>query len=123
MERKILVADDEKHIRRLVRLVLGEEYTILEADDGEEAISMAQSQKPELVLMDIMMPNLDGVGACYILKSNDATKRIPVVMLTAVGSKPDRDYAKDMGADGYITKPFSAQELREVIDRLLTESD
>jgi CheY-like chemotaxis protein len=116
---KILVVDDEQHIRRLVNLILGKEYHILEASDGEEAIAIARREGPVLILMDIMMPNLDGIGACHILKSDDRTKEIPVVMLTAIGDKLDQDYARGMGADGYMTKPFGAQELRDVVKERL----
>lgn len=119
MVNKILVVDDEQHIRRLVNLILGKEYHILEASDGEEAIAIARREGPVLILMDIMMPNLDGIGACHILKSDDRTKEIPVVMLTAIGDKLDQDYARGMGADGYMTKPFGAQELRDVVKERL----
>ena len=120
---KILVVDDEQHIRRLVNLILGKEYEILEASDGEEAIDIARREGPVLILMDVMMPNLDGIGACHILKSDDRTKAIPVVMLTAIGDKLDQDYARGMGADGYMTKPFGAQELRDVIKEKLAQSE
>jgi two-component system alkaline phosphatase synthesis response regulator PhoP len=119
MVNKILVVDDEQHIRRLVNLILGKEYQILEASDGEEAIDIARREAPVLILMDIMMPNLDGIGACHILKSDDRTKEIPVVMLTAIGDKLDQDYARRMGADGYVTKPFGAQELRDLVKERL----
>jgi two-component system alkaline phosphatase synthesis response regulator PhoP len=119
MVNKILVVDDEQHIRRLVNLILGKEYQILEASDGEEAIDIARREAPVLILMDIMMPNLDGIGACHILKSDDRTKEIPVVMLTAIGDKLDQDYARRMGADGYMTKPFGAQELRDLVKERL----
>ena len=122
-KQKILVADDDRHIRRLVSLILGEAYIVLEANNGEEAIDVAQSQKPGLILMDIMMPNLDGVGACYLLKSRSETKGIPVVMLTAIGHKLDQEYARDMGADGYIVKPFGAQELRDTVSRFLVNPE
>ena len=123
MVNKILVVDDEQHIRRLVNLILGKEYEILEASDGEEAIDIARREGPVLILMDVMMPNLDGIGACHILKSDDRTKAIPVVMLTAIGDKLDQDYARGMGADGYMTKPFGAQELRDVIKEKLAQSE
>jgi two-component system response regulator ResD len=123
MVNKILVVDDEQHIRRLVNLILGKEYEILEASDGEEAIDIARREGPVLILMDVMMPNLDGIGACHILKSDDLTKAIPVVMLTAIGDKLDQDYARGMGADGYMTKPFGAQELRDVIKEKLAQSE
>ena len=83
-KKKVLVADDEVYIRLLARSLLSRDYTILEASDGEEAVAMARAQSPDLILMDVMMPKLDGVGACYILKSYSETKGIPVVMLTAL---------------------------------------
>lgn len=110
-KKKILIADDEASIRRLVRSILDKDYIILEASDGEEAVDIARTQEPALILMDIMMPKLDGVGACYVLKSSSETKATPVVMLTARTDKLDQQYSSDMGADGYITKPFSPQEL------------
>ncbi len=118
-KRKILIADDETYIRLLVRSILGRDYTVLEASNGEEAVDMARTQSPDLILMDIMMPKLDGVGACNIIKADSVTGTIPVVMLTALTDKLDQKYSRDMGADGYITKPFSSQELLETVTRLL----
>ena len=94
-KKKVLIADDEAHIRLLVRSILGKDYIILEASDGEEAVDMARTERPDLILMDIMMPKLDGVGACYILKSYSGTKGIPVVMLTALTDKLDQEYARN----------------------------
>ncbi len=110
-KRKVLIADDELYIRLLMGSALGGSYTILEASDGEEAIDIARSQKPDLILMDIMMPKLDGIGACYILKSDINTRAIPVIMVSVRTDRLDQDYSKDMGADDYLTKPFNVQAL------------
>ena len=115
----ILIVDDEKNVRRLVRSMLGEENTVIEAEDGEVAIHMARHHKPDFILMDIMMPNMDGYTACKIIKTTPITKTIPVVMLTAVGYELNVELSREMGADGYITKPFSQQDLLNTVDRFL----
>ena len=114
-KRKILVADDELFIRLLVRDAVGSDYTVLEASDGEEAIELARSQNPDVILMDIMMPKLDGIGACYILKSESDTRAIPVIMVSVRTDKLDQDYSKEMGADDYLTKPFCIQALLDKV--------
>jgi two-component system alkaline phosphatase synthesis response regulator PhoP len=117
---KILVVDDEPSVRSLVKKLLGKKYTILEAGDGREAVSMALSQQPDLILMDILMPKMDGLTACYTIKSNPATKSIPVIMLTAVDYELNKKLSQDvMGAHGYITKPFGSQELMDVIGQFM----
>jgi len=117
--KKILIADDEINIRLLVRSMLDRYYTVIGASDGEEAINIARSQKPDLILMDILMPRLDGYAACHAIKTEQATKAIPVVMLTAVGYELNKKLAKEVGADGYITKPFSPQGLLNTIGQFL----
>ena len=119
-KRKILIADDEPSVRALVKRLLSENYIVLEANNGEEAVSTAHNEKPDLILMDIMMPKMDGNTACYALKTDQATKAIPVVMLTAVGYELNKKLSQDiMGADGYITKPFSRQDLLDTIGQFL----
>ncbi len=115
----VLVADDEENVRRLVSSMLGNKYSVLEASDGEEAVDMTRTQKPDLVLMDIMMPNVDGYTACHEIKKGQDTKAIPIVMLTAVGQELNKKLAQKMGADGYITKPFTQQDLLHTIGRLV----
>ena len=122
-KKKILIADDEAYIRLLVKSILDEGYSVLEASDGEEAVNTARTQKPDLILMDIMMPKLDGIGACKVIKSDSTTEGIPVIMVSARGDRLDQEYAKDMGADGYITKPFNARELWDTVNRLLTNPE
>ena len=113
--KKILIADDEPNIRLLVRGMLSKSYMVLEAGDGQEAIDIARHQQPDLILMDIMMPRVDGYTACSTLKTDQATKDIPVIMLTGLGFELNKAFAKEIGADAYITKPFSHQDLLKAI--------
>jgi two-component system alkaline phosphatase synthesis response regulator PhoP len=121
-KQKILIADDEPGIRLTVSRMLENEYIVLEAADGEEAVDIATVQKPSLILMDLMMPKLDGYSACLSIKSNQITQGIPVVMLTVVGHELNRKFAEEMGADGYVTKPFSRESLLEEVRRVLVQS-
>ena len=114
-KKKILIADDELYIRLLVGSALGRDYAVLEASDGEEAIDIIHTQKPDLILMDILMPNLDGYTACYEIKRDQATKVIPVVMLTGIGYELNKKLAQELGADGYVTKPFNLQDLLDTV--------
>jgi two-component system alkaline phosphatase synthesis response regulator PhoP len=119
-QKRILIADDETTVRALVKRLLGKNYSILEAENGEEAVKVAVNQKPDLILMDILMPQMDGLTACYAIKRNQATKEIPVIMLTAVDYELNRKLSQDvMGAQGYITKPFDSQTLQSIIDKFL----
>ncbi len=121
-KQKILVADDEPNVRHLVSRLLAEDYIVIEASNGEEAVNAAFEQQPNLILMDIMMPNVDGYTACYTIKSNPATGAIPVVMLTGVGHELNKKLSQQFGADAYVTKPFGLQELKDVIARFLPAS-
>lgn len=116
---QILIVDDEQGIRLLVREILGHKYGVLEARDGQEAIDMANRHKPDLILMDILMPKVSGYEACSTIKANPATKRIPVVMVTAIDYELNKDLAGSVGADGYLTKPFLEEELLDTISKLL----
>ncbi len=121
--KKVLVVDDEPSIRCLVSYMLARKYIVLEAKDGEEAVHMAHSHKPDLILMDIMMPNMNGYAACHTIKKDPTTKAIPIVMLTVLHHALNVKLAKGIGADGYITKPFSLQDLLGTIDGFLTSSE
>lgn len=120
MKGKILIADDEPHIRQLVNNALSKDYSILQASDGEEAMDIALRQKPDLILMDIVMPKVDGYTACSQIKATQATKEIPVVMLTGLGFKLNEKVAKESGADGYITKPFSLESLLNIAEQYVS---
>jgi len=116
MERKkVLIVDDEQYIRQLVNKALGGDYTVVEASDGEEAINITRQLMPDLILMDILMPKLDGYTACHEIKRDEATSAIPVVMITGVGYELNKELAEKLGADGYITKPFNLQELMDKV--------
>ena len=93
-QKTVLVVDDEETVRRVVRKVLGSDYAVLEAMDGEAAVDIAKRQKPDLILMDLMMPKMDGYTACSSIKADQATKVIPVVMLTGVGHELNKKLAK-----------------------------
>jgi CheY-like chemotaxis protein len=122
-KKKILIADDEPGVRLTVTRMLEKDYIVLEATDGKEAVDIAKEQRPSLILMDLMMPRMDGYTACSAIKIDQATKLIPVIMLTAVGHELNKKFAMEVGANGYITKPFTTQELTEVITPLLNEAD
>ncbi len=119
MKRKILVVDDEPQIVELVKIMLGDEYEYIEANSGIEAVEKAKSEVPDLVLLDIMMPDMDGYQVCKQLRSNPKTKDIVIAMVSA--KKDDHDILQgiDVGAIAYITKPFDGFELSEKVKELL----
>jgi len=118
-KQKILIVDDEQGVRLTVSRMLEYEYIVLEAADGEQALVIAKEERPSVILMDLMMPKLDGYAACLSIKSDQETRRIPVVMLTAIGHELNKKFAEEMGADGYITKPFTRESLREELRRIM----
>lgn len=118
-KKKILIVDDEPSVRRTLRKTLSKNYIVLEAEDGEEAVNMARKEKPALVLMDLMMPKMDGYTACHVIKTDPVTKVIRVVMLTVVDHELNVKLGREMGADGYITKPFRSQELLDSVNSFL----
>jgi DNA-binding response OmpR family regulator len=123
-KKKVLIVDDEPNVRQLVSKILSRDYTVIEARDGEEALNVVRSQKPGIVIMDMMMPKMDGLTACYAIKKDPATKSIPVIMLTAIDQELNKKLSTTvMGANKYMTKPFSAQELMETIKQLLNGSE
>jgi CheY-like chemotaxis protein len=114
-KKRILVTDDEPSILHLLHNMLHKDYTVFQASNGTEAITIAHKEKPDIILMDIMMPGMDGYTACHAIKSDPATSEIPVVMLTGLGQELNKRLADQIGADGYITKPFTSQELFSTI--------
>jgi DNA-binding response OmpR family regulator len=118
--KKLLIADDEDGIRSLVRMTLDtESLEILEAADGDEAVTLARENRPDVILLDVMMPGRSGFDVCRELKSDPATAAIPVVILTAKAQTADREEGRAAGADDYLTKPFSPIELLHKLDDLL----
>jgi len=109
---RILVIDDEKDLIELVRYNLEKEgFQVRAAQDGEAGLSAAIKELPDLILIDLMLPGIDGLDVCRSLRSNDRTARIPVIMLTAKSEESDRILGLELGADDYVTKPFSPREL------------
>ena len=112
----ILVIDDEKDLIELLSYNLGKEgYDVIVAHDGQSGLDVVKKHRPDLVVLDIMMPGLDGLQVCQRLRADPRTGRIPIIMLTAKATETDRIVGLELGADDYVTKPFSP---REVIARL-----
>lgn len=118
-KRKILIVDDEPNVRRLLRTLLKKNFNVIEAEDGGQAIDIASTENPDLILMDIMMPKMDGYTSCYALKQRPTTQSIPIIMLTAIDLKLNLELSKEIGAAGYITKPFNSRELLDNIAQVL----
>jgi two-component system alkaline phosphatase synthesis response regulator PhoP len=120
---KILVVDDEIYIVHILDFSLGMEgYEVLTALDGEQALEKARAEHPDLIVLDIMMPKLDGYETCKMLKAEAGTKDIPVILLSAKGRNVDQKIGFEVGADDYITKPFSPRKLVERINAILGQS-
>ena len=115
----LLIADDEQNIRLLVREHLNGKLSVIEAKYGEEAIDMAHRHKPGLILMDILMPGIDGYQACSIIKKDKLIGSVPVVMVSGIGYELNKKLAREMGADGYVTKPFTETQLLGSIGKFL----
>ncbi len=123
MAKVILVVEDDPKSLKLIRdLLQVSGFKTIEATDGKQAVELAKSKKPDLILMDIMMPVMDGYTACRAIRTDKATRTIPVVMLTALDHELNKELGRDMGANAYITKPVNHQELVDVINRFLPNS-
>lgn len=118
-KKKVLIVDDEPNVRRLLHSILSKNFEVFEAEDGRQAIEMANTQKPDVVLMDMMMPKMDGLTACHMIKNDPATKSIRVIMVTAIGFELNVKLSQQMGASGYVTKPFLSEDLLNKIAQVL----
>lgn len=108
----ILVVDDEEPIQELLKFNLEKEgYTVLVADDGPAALKIIEEKRPDLVILDVMLPGMDGLEVCNQLRQNSKVRDIPVIMLTAKVEEIDKVLGLELGADDYLTKPFSPREL------------
>ncbi len=118
--KKILIVDDEWQVRRLVEVTLrADDREILMAEVGEDAVEIARREKPDLILMDIMMPGeIDGLKATRILKNDPKTKGCTIIMLTAKSQDEDREKGFEAGADDYFSKPFSPMALIEKTEEM-----
>lgn len=116
----ILIIDDHRPVGMLLENVLRlHGYGVLYAETGEEGLALARREAPALVLLDIMMPEMDGFRVCEALKADERTREIPVVFVTARGEAPAVERAKAVGGAGFIRKPFKSQQIVEVLDGLL----
>jgi len=124
MAKKILAVDDEKHIVRLIQVNLERAgYEVITANDGKEALDMVASEQPDLVVLDVMMPVMDGFETLRNLKANPATREIPVIMLTAKAQDADVFRGWQSGVDCYLTKPFNPMELLSFVKRIFNSLD
>lgn len=120
MNNKILIVEDEKDIRDLIIYSLeGKGYQTISTDDGEKAIKMLKENKPDLVILDWMLPSVSGLEICRSIRRDIKTKNIPIIMLTAKITEEDKVLGLDSGADDYITKPFSTAELNSRVKAIL----
>ncbi len=120
MKRKILIVDDELKNRKLAKDLLeifG--YIVIEAEDGKQGVEFAKSKKPDLILMDIMMPVMDGMEATRTLKADSTTRNIPILAVSSQAMKGDKERIIGCGCDGYLAKPFNIHELKALIVELL----
>lgn len=122
MPKKIFIIDDEMDLVETLSFRLkASGYDVDSASNGKTGLEKIEVEKPDLILLDLMMPGIDGYEVCKRLKDNKDLKKIPVIMLTAKGQDSDVDLGKSMGADDYITKPFEASELMEKIKNFLSK--
>lgn len=117
---KVLIIEDEEHISELVKYNLESAgYQVAAAYDGEEGLKLVSEFKPDLVILDLMLPKLDGISVCNKLRNQKETEEISIIMLTAKSSETDKIIGLEIGADDYITKPFSVRELQARIKTVL----
>jgi len=121
MTKKILIAEDEEDILELLSVIFGDlgDYEILCARDGQEALRITRVDNPDIILLDIQLPKLNGYEVCKLVKSDPTMSQTKVLMISGMAQKSDRHKAQEVGADGYIIKPFSSIELVEKVEELL----
>ena len=121
---KILIVDDEEHIVELLKFnLLNAGYDVFTANDGIEAVKIAKAQKPGLMLLDLMLPGIDGFDVCKEIKRDNEMKKTSIIMLTAKGEELDKILGLEIGADDYITKPFSVRELLARVKAVLRRTN
>ena len=124
MARRILIVDDEPNIVTSLEFLMRENsYEVRVARDGEEALRRAESFLPDLILLDVMMPQRSGFEVCRKIRENPALRDVKIVMLTAKGRDVEKDRGLNLGANAYVTKPFSTKELMNTVHALLAESE
>jgi two-component system, OmpR family, alkaline phosphatase synthesis response regulator PhoP len=120
----ILVVEDEPDIRKLINYNLVQDrFKVLEAEDGEQALKLLQHERPSLVILDLMLPGLSGLELCKILRDRQDTSRLPILMLTAKAGEADKVVGLELGADDYLSKPFSPREMVARVRAILRRSE
>jgi CheY-like chemotaxis protein len=118
LKKRVVVADDEPFILSALQDTLSDSYSVTTASNGAEAIKVAERVMPDLIILDVMMPEMDGLEACKNLKRNKITSSIPVILLTAKGQITDIEKGFKSGADAYVVKPFSPARLIEKVEEI-----
>jgi len=119
-KKKILVVDDEVALVELLSIRLeANDYEVLTAYDGQDGLDKARSLKPDLIVLDLMLPKLDGYKVCRMLKFDEKYKNIPIIMFTARAQEADKKLGEEVGADAYVTKPFESEVLLKKITELI----
>jgi DNA-binding response OmpR family regulator len=122
MKKKILLVDDEKDLVRSVSFRLEDAgYEVVVAWDGQEALDKAKKEAPDLIILDLMLPKMNGYKVCGLLKADSRYNRIPIIMFTARAQEADRRMSEEVGADAYVTKPFEPEILFAKIEELLAK--
>lgn len=122
-KKTILIVDDEQDMLYAVKLlIVANNYEVLTAKDGQEALETARRENPDLIILDLMLPKLDGYKVCRMLKFDNKYKTIPIIMFTARAQKGDEQLGYEVGADAYVAKPFDPGKLLSKIKELLRES-
>ncbi len=123
MEKKILIVDDESHIRMLIEQTLeeleDEGVELLFAENGRQALELIEKERPNLVFLDVMMPEMNGMEVCYKVKKELDLTDVYIILLTAKGQEVDRQKGMDMGANKYMTKPFDPDEMLTIAEEIL----
>lgn len=119
-KKKILVVDDEAELVAMVKMRLeANQYEVITASDGQEALDTARRERPDLILLDLMLPKIDGYKVCGLLKADTRFRSIPIILFTARAQDSDKKMAEETGANAYITKPFEPQALLKKIAELV----
>lgn len=123
MNKKLLIVDDEAHIRMLIEQTLeeleGEGVELFFAENGQQALEMIKQERPDLVFLDVMMPKMNGMEVCQMVKKQLGLTDVYIILLTAKGQEIDRQNGLDMGADRYMTKPFDPDEMLDIATEIL----
>lgn len=118
--KKILVVEDETDLVEMIKMRLeANDYEVIAAYDGQEALDKARKEKPDLIILDLMLPKMDGYKVCRLLKFDEKYKKIPIILFTARAQESDKKIGEEVGADAYITKPFEPQTFLSKIKELL----